>query len=271
MSVVLEVSLNTPPDELDPATALTDLRNVLVLLTDMEAALARRDEFNATRWRFSALKLGSLEAAVTPVIDADDARPRSRAAGLRLIEGFREVETAGTLPPAWSLASAHRATAIATHLGTDADHGLTLRLVVDNAEASVVDVTARTATNLRAATRATHQSIGSVVGALGSLSARKGRRAAGIWPERGGRRVAVSFAESDLDDVRRAVGTPRVQISGRLLRNNRGQLLRVKMRRLDVLSDHTDPDSPTSLLGADPSMTGGQDPVDYVRALRDGS
>lgn len=267
VAVALRVELRTPADELDPSTALTDLRAVLALLRDIEADLELADASDLTAWRFQSLEVGSLRAEFVPRDAGSAARRRAASAGLRLVRGFAEAQTEAAIPEAWSLASARRAKNIAGHLGEDLDRGLLLRLIVDGSDEARADITATAAANLRSATKATHDSIGSVVGTIGSVTIH-GRNRAGLWPERGPR-VDVQFDKDRLNEISNALGR-RVQVAGLLERNARGQLLRVRLRRLEILPT-LDADQPSGLAGVYPDITGGRSAVEHVAHQRDPS
>lgn len=262
MTVRLQMSLNTPADELDAVTALNDVTSLLRLLRSLQTG--GRPNVEATPWRLRTMRVGSLLATVEPDTD-DDHAP---AAALRLVEGFGAAEQASVLPDFWTPADATRAANLATRFGEATDHGLTLRLV-DDTEAVLAhaEVTHAVVDHLREAIKPTGQTIGSMIGTLGSVSVRS-RRRAGLWPARGGARVEVRFREDQQRLVADALGN-RAQISGRLHRNSRGQLLRIDMRRLEVLPD------PNLLLsdlqGRARGMTEGRGALEHLRRLREPS
>ncbi|MCM0619443.1 hypothetical protein [Nocardioides bruguierae] len=265
MGLKLRIKLDTPTGDLDPSVALADLRAVLSMLKDMDASVSRRDDPAHTQWRFAAINIGSLDAIFEP--EAADAEGAAQAS-LRLVRGFAAAESMSAIPETWSVLAARRAKTIADHIPPTSRSGVHLELIDTNEVVASASISRRAGINLGRAMQPNHESIGSVLGHLGSISVRGKRRAAGVWPERGGGRVEVRFTADQLDEVRAAVGHKRVLVSGRLRRNDHGQLIRVSMRQIQVLSTTG---TQTLLRGAGPDITGELGTVEYLRSIRESS
>ncbi|MEU6538065.1 hypothetical protein [Streptomyces sp. NPDC047000] len=89
-----------------------------------------------------------------------------------------------------------------------------------------------------------------------------------LHTEVGGEVVPVYFSDDLEPVVRRARRRDRVEVTGEITENAQGQILRMRATEIEVLP--TEPRLPDDELAAGfwPDMTGGQDAVDYVEALR---
>ncbi|MEW2384503.1 hypothetical protein AB0873_20765 [Micromonospora sp. NPDC047707] len=268
MSTELRVTLPGPEGSADARRALAVLDRFLTLLGRLEdATLKRPVSRDHTTWSFTDVRLGSLVTTLAPNRLASGATSVTikEIAGTTVM-GLATAQHQEGLPPGWTLQAARAGAELAQLLGLLVSDGMILELLENGKpQGPRVMVTRQAAENLAAAVKTRRHSIGSVIGRLDAISLHD-RREAGLWHERTGERIAVTFDPSQMDEIRAALGK-RVEIAGRLTRDAEDRPLSVKMRSLEVLQD-----APvTDLIGLDPNLTGGRDPVDYLREIRGAS
>ena len=265
----LGIRLRGTVADLDAQRVLRDLTHLITLLGLLEDAQLHKDRIPTSRstWSFNALGLGSVDAVIAPL------EPRGGANFEVLdhvpelfVSGFEGVESAPVVPPAWDSRAMREAELATRSLGVSADRGMVLRLLVDGEVRRTVEVTHRAFTNARTALRTRYTSLGSVIGTLDSVSVHKSKRA-GLWTDRGGRRVEVRFDPEHLDDVASLLGQ-RVEVWGRLSRNADDQVLSVQARRFSGLRRPSEGRRLAELRGIAPKLTGGEDVERYLEHLR---
>ncbi|HZN17884.1 MAG TPA: hypothetical protein VFB84_06790 [Micromonosporaceae bacterium] len=272
MRTGIEVTLAGPAGAVDARQALVRLSELLDLLAALEHASvdvhATRRPPARSKWTFSDLGLGSVRAALAPL------EPRPGASfddldqvPLRAVEGFARVEDEERLPDGWSVDAARKARTLAAHFGATPETGMRLALLVNGEQRTAVHVTRRAAVNLSRALQVRRESIGSLTGRIDSMSLHA-KPYAGLWRVRGGNRVIIELPNGDLvEQARHALGQ-RVQVHGRISRNEAGQILHLRATTIEVLPDESYAPPLTHLVGADPDITGGMEPVQYLEALR---
>lgn len=261
VSVRLDVELQGPLGGITAEVASRTLLDVDALLKslDRERRGAAEGESDV-QWTFTRLAVGSVKATMEPITSSFEDRPQKAA--LSLVRGLSEAESAEVLPDDWDETSIRIARRMAGRLG-DHERGLSL-IARDGRILEEGHITRRTARNLRVADKTVSESIGSISGSLGTLSVRgQGKLSAGVWLDRGPR-VTVKFAEDMLSTMKDALGR-RVTISGRLYRNSRDQIVRVHMKRLDLL-ESTQPLS--DLWALDPGIAGYRDVTQHLGVIR---
>lgn len=232
MASELRVTVRGPLSARQVADHLADLVKLLVLAEDAEL---RRDRMPGDRslWRFTALAAGSVSSNVVAL------EPRGGSdwstldrVPLRLVEGFAHVQTGHGLPERWDERTARTARKLAQPLGLTADRGMYLELLQGGQVTRETEVTGRAAVNLKQATRTPRRSMGSLVGDLQTVSTRRGRKA-GLWTQRGNRRVTVVLTDEQLAEIGSWLN--RVRVFGELHRNSDGQPLSVRAERITPL------------------------------------
>jgi hypothetical protein len=184
----------------------------------------------------------------------------------RAIEGFASAEEHPGIPSGWNVPVAEAGADLAQFFSAVDGSGLLLELVEQGEAVRRAVVTRATAQNLSAGVRLRARSIGSAIGRIETATLRQ-RREASLWLERTDKRVAIAFEARDVDTIRAAWGR-RVEVRGVLERDHDGQLVRVRMRQLDILAEQTDSPALSDLIGLDPGLTGGSEPGDYLRGIR---
>lgn len=273
MPTELEVTVRGPAGAVDARQALARIAGMLDVLAELEYDRSDKPRQPGqppprSRWAFSRLEIGSVRATLAPL----EPRPGATFADLERIEaraftGFSLTEESELLPDGWSVNAARKARQLASGLGTMPDTGMRLALIVDGERRGVVDVTHRTAVNLRRAMQVRRESIGSVTGAIDSMSVHK-KPVAGLWSIRGGRRITVDLSTDLVARALEVLGR-QVTVRGRIRRNAAGQILGVRASSIEVARDPADAPPLASFVGAIPDLTGGLDPAAYLEAIRE--
>ncbi len=271
MSTELRVTLPGPEGSADARRALAILQKLVALLSHVEdQAMGRRAAKAEDRsvWGFTSLGLGST------VCTLEGHRPRGGATVDTLasvaewtIEGFAAAEQRAELPRHWSGRAGGVGADLGQMLGREATEGMILELLRDKHPVRKVIVTRSSGEHLRSALSTHRRSIGSVIGRMDAATLH-GKYEAGVWSELGGDRVAIQFDVDQVDQIRAAWGK-RVEVAGLITRDAEDKPLTLRMRSLEVLRDDGPPLA--GLVGFDPNFTGGMDPGDYLRELRDAS
>ncbi|MGW4272812.1 hypothetical protein ACWEGQ_10715 [Streptomyces seoulensis] len=273
MSVELELRLRGPHAGMDAQESLRTVQSVLSLLRELENSEIERSNRHGTRWSFSDLRLGSVTCVLEPLRIAEHSDYRVVERVLRTaVSGLGEAETAERIPTGWTARAATLGQQVARSLGASPDVGMFIAVRADGVALRTAEVTQRAALNLRAATRARLRTFGSRRGRLSGLSEGKHRRPrATLRTEVGGEVVGVHF-DDDLDtELRRAWRRDRVEVTGEITENAQGQAVHMRAREIELLPTEPQLSEDELRAGFWPDMTGGQDTVDYVEALRGGN
>ncbi|TDU89185.1 hypothetical protein EV138_2745 [Kribbella voronezhensis] len=255
---------------MDAEAVVETLDQLLKTIVELEVAQVRGAlKAPRSRWRFTNLGLGSLHATLAPLkVEESSSEAILDVAALRLVKGFAVAETEDVIPEGWTPTAVRRGRTLANGLKHHLPDGVTLTLVRNGEpvpDVPTARVTSEVAVHLKNALDVRQESIGSVVGMIGSINIHR-RSVAGLWPERGGSRLEVTFNAEDLDAVRAALGQ-RVLVAGRLKRNGAGQIVRLDMRTLELLP--TDHESLRELYGLDRELTDGLSSLEYLRTVSD--
>ncbi len=273
MGTELRVILPGPGGSADARRSLNVLERVLSLLGELEDAALRKPARLATErttWGVTDLRLGSMVMTFAPNLPRRGATSKVLTEVIaHAVDGFAATEDREGLPQGWDLRAAQTAAELAQTLGLMDSAGMTVELLNNQQVLRAVTVTRRSAENLNSTLRTRRESIGSVIGMIESISVRNRRREAGLWHEATGQRVAVSFTESQLTQIKTAIGL-RVEVSGRLVRDVEDKLLSVSMRHLDVLPGSESAPA-TGLVGMSPDMIGELSPEEHLQELRGAS
>lgn len=270
MANELRVTLRGPRGGMDAGQALSDLREAVSLLGELERAAVPGLKAPRSTWAISYLSVGSVAVGFAPL------EPRGAsswevldAVALTVADGFAEAEQGDAIPDGWTPEAVTPATRLCRHIGTTVESGMRLEVLDGGSEVRHVDVTRRARTNLRIATQTRRETIGSVTGFLGSLNVH-GTGTAGLWLDRGGQRVTVTFDRSRLEELRPMIGG-RVEVRGRLSRNASDQILRVKMSQALPLPSTDECPPLTGLTGVAPGITGGVSIREHLERVRGAS
>lgn len=255
VSSELRVVLHGDAGEQDAARLLDSLSKMLGILRALEGSTADHitPQPSPTVWRFNRLGLGSLDAGFAPLQLAEGVDEGGLVGVLeQAVEGFDRAEHEQALPTAWQPSAVRSAAEIAEGLANGMAQSMTLTVISNGQEIRTVEVTGRAARGFRVALQPRHTSLGSVTGTLDSINLHE-RQQAGLWSERTGRRVAVTFEARHLGDIRNLL-TRRVEVWGECRRNAFGDLLSVKLMRYEVLPDDADEFPLAELVGLAPGV-----------------
>jgi hypothetical protein len=123
--------------------------------------------------------------------------------------------------------------------------------------------------NLERALQVRRESIGSVTGSIDSMSVH-GKPVAGLWSVHGGTRIIVQLPSEELvAQARASLGAGRVVVRGRFRRNAADQIIELRAASIEIEPSQADAPPLASLVGADPDITGGLEPMAYLEAVRE--
>jgi hypothetical protein len=187
-----------------------------------------------------------------------------------LVDGARQLEQTPELPQYYSDQTISRLIKI----GDPAQGGLhEVSLATVNGEVGVpVHLSGQVMEHAREAVRAAEVSHGTVTGTLDILNsrARSGKVRVSIF-DTFSRRGVTGWAETELGDEMRNDWGHRVAASGRLTRNERGQVVKMEIHRIERLpEDNSGRPSTDDLLGISPDWTGGRPTAEFLRGSRRG-
>ncbi|MGQ0779459.1 MAG: hypothetical protein ACT4NY_34420 [Pseudonocardiales bacterium] len=269
MTLELGIRLRGRPGELDAQRVFRDLSKLMDLLGLLEDARLRRERKPESRstWSVTNLGLSSVEVVIAPL------EPRGGASFEVLervseiaVEGFGQIEAAPRVPDGWSDQALDRAEDVTRNLGVDAVRAMVLTLLVDGRPRRTVEITHRASVNIRTARKTRYSSLGSVIGRLDSVSVH-GRNRAGLWTDRGGLRVEVTFDDDQQIEIASMLGR-RVEIWGPLTRAANDQALSVRVRSITPLRNPAEARPLSELRGIAPDLTDGAEVREYLEGLR---
>ncbi|MDX3307651.1 hypothetical protein ACWGH3_22450 [Streptomyces sp. NPDC054884] len=186
------------------------------------------------------------------------------------VTGLHEAESSERIPTGWTFRAANLGQRVARSLGASPDVGMFVEVRGNGVALRSAEVTQRAALNLGRATKARFLTVGSRRGRLSGLE--EGKRQhhprALLRTEVGGEVIPVYFGD-DLDpELRRAWRRDRVEVTGEITENAQGQSVRMRATVVERLPTEPLLSDEELRAGFWPDMTGGQDAVDYLEALR---
>jgi hypothetical protein len=258
---------------MDAQESLRTVQSVLSLLRELENTEIERSSRHGTRWSFSDLRLGSVTCVLEPLRIAEHSDYRVVERVLRTaVSGLDEAETTARIPTGWTARAASLGQQVARSLGASPDVGMLVAVRVDGVALRTTEITQRTALHLRAATRARLRTFGSRRGRLSGLVEGKHQRPRAVLRTEVGDEVIPVYFDDDLDtELRRAWRRDRVEVTGEITENAQGQGVQMRATEIELLPTEAQLSDDELRSGFWPDMTGGQDAVDYVEALRGGN
>jgi hypothetical protein len=272
MSIELHLKLRGPHAGMDARDSLRTLQNMLSLLQELENTETARPSREGTRWAFSELGLGSVACTLEPLRIAEHSDFTIVERVLQTaVSGLGEAEASPRIPTGWSSRAARFGRRVARSLGASPDVGMSIMVRTDGAILREAEVTQRAALHLDAATNARFHSFGSRRGRLSGLTeSRQESPRALLRTEVGGEVIPVYFPEELDAELRNAWRRNRVEVTGEVTENAQGQAVRMHARSIELLPTEPTLSDDDLRAGFWPDMTGGQDAVEYVEALRGG-
>lgn len=271
MRIELALKLLGPHAGMDAQDSLQALTTMLALLRELEATETARPGRNGTRWTFNELRLGSVSCVLEPLRIAEHSTYEVVERVARsAVGGLHEAESTARIPTGWTLRTAQLGRKLARSLGASPDVGMILEVRGDGKALRTAEITQRTALHLDSATKTRHRTFGSRRGRLSGLQeGGRQRRPRGVLrTEVGGEVIPVYFGDDFDPELRRAWRRDRVEITGDITENAQGQSVWMRARDIELLPTRPQLSDDELRGGFWPGMTGGQDAVEYVEALR---
>lgn len=259
-----------------PREGRVELRRLTATLDQLRLALSDIDRAyfvrgSRPRWVVDNLKYQTSDLMVRVTAVATAKRPASSmlASVDALVSGVESLETVAAVPDYYSEKTIERILEV-----SDPSHaaGQLSLAVVNGHVGESIQISEPVRENARRAVLGAQYSLGSVSGWLDSMNARRlGRRGlkVGIYDPLTKRAVTGEIPANMADIAHAQFWRRRVLASGSVMRNERGQPVRIKIDRLEQLpEDDSGLASADELLGAAPDWLSGQSVDDYIREAR---
>lgn len=264
MAATLRLHLEGQEGEIAFDSFVLAMNRCLNIIRDVDRVVsARRSE--ALRWNVAELHSRSgLHATIRAQPKQLDFGDLAQKVAAGSVEALRIAEGGEYLPPYLSDTGLNTLELLAAGLGKNGATGLDIEHLEQQSHAHVSKDVAQHVKRLRVpAVRA----IGSVTGRLEAISLHRSPRFS-VYDAVTKRAVNCAFAATALEAVKEALGR-RVNVSGIVVRNSKGQPLRVERANLSVLPLDTDLPSTDDFVGHDPHFTGNLGTGEYLRQLHD--
>ncbi len=252
----LTLNIEGPPGRVPASTLATVLTESLHILEDLRRSVARNQQ---VKWYVTGLRMGSAVA----VLAADDLTDAPLRVSHEYIHGLGVVESGEGLPsyfPDSSLTSLVRMTKV---LGSDDARSLRASIGQDG-ESEVARVTKAAGAHVGELRSPRAHALGSITGILDTISLRGQRPKFQVLDPVSRRPVMCQFSTARTEAVKEVLGR-RVTVQGTIIRNAKGQPLRVEEPAFEVVAQ-TPP--LTGLVGIDPEFTGGLPLDKYMELVR---
>lgn len=281
MGSELDITLRGPHAGMDAGATLKAMEALLLLLKELEITETgrstpqdappsggRRNPAH-TRWTFTQLGLGSTRAALAPlkVPDASSYEQVDRVLH-QTVEGFAAAEDRPELPTDWTMHAAQFGMQVARTLGASRDVGMHLALRINNIVVAEAEVTERARRHLQDAVKARYTTRGSRRGHLGGLSDTGGNLKAVLWSEVGHERIPLICGKEHREQLRQAWGHDRVEVTGQITENARGQVVKIKVDDIELLPTEPSLSEQDLQGGFWPDMTGGLGALQHLAVIR---
>lgn len=243
------------------ATLLTVFNESFEVLKELDSTLSQHSE-GSLEWVVNDLSTGSLDVAIETRSKLEDANygPQVKTA---FADSFYRIESGIGRPPYLSDTAMRRVERVLGTIGKDGASGLVVSYVDTR-----VQVTAQSLVNVKQLLRVRHRAVASIEGRLLTLSVR-GEPHFMVQDEQAQRSVTCKFGENEaiLKAAKEALGR-RVNVSGLLAYNIKGEPLSLRVERLRVLRERAELPTIIELTGSDPDFTGTMSTGDYIKSIR---
>jgi hypothetical protein len=258
---ILQIKIEGPPDRISAEALARALTESLAILANIGRAVTHTPSRSKPPLEWFVTRLATASATAYLIAEPtrrDVDQDVVHNVGNGYIDGLRDVETAVALPRFLTDASLDRLNRLTKPLGTPGAQYFEAKWM--NGATNDVRVTSSAQRNLTELRSARLRSMGSVTGILDSLSLR-GSNKFQVYDDVWERPVSAEFKAEELQRVKDALGE-RVNVTGTLLRNSKGQPIRVENPRLEVLP----PGPPlTSIVGIAPDFLGSLPLCEYMK------
>ena len=260
MNAKLDVRVDGEPGAISARAFLHVLTSSLDLLEQLERAEHLQAKATGD-WLIAELKNSSAAATLHRPDAPDLQTPR------RLVEGIAALREQQELPAYFSPDVAKGLAKIGKQVRRQGVTGVSFGLpATDGVQARHEQLSDLVVTNALVSVQDAERALGSVAGVLDVINLRRGAHVVSLYDSDARRAVRCRFPDELFEVLRAALGQ-RVRALGQVTRNQRGQILRVDIDRVEVL---TEPDVPSvdDLAGIAPWYTGEQSTDDFLRSVR---
>lgn len=240
---------------------LTAVQSELKILADLDTAIS--GEPNGTLdWYVTDMRVGSLEV-ITESRPRSDYRDIGAEVSKGIVTSLEEIERRGATPPYLSHNGMQSIKKLLGTVGKGKASGLLMASPSENVE---ISVTAKASDNVRQLLPIRYHSLGSVEGKIEMINIHGGSRFV-VYDSRTRRAITCKFdSKTWMDTVKNALGR-RVNISGMVHANTRGEPLRVDIDDIRILRSKEELPTIDDIAGIDPTFTGSLSTADYLRSL----
>ncbi|HEY1656758.1 MAG TPA: hypothetical protein VGG14_00305 [Candidatus Sulfotelmatobacter sp.] len=268
---VLRLDIQGNPKTIPYRSFLSVANNSLGILDELDTAFSHR-RLGAVQWFMNDLSInGKLRLEIySRRIELKRKRLPDVAEQVTksFVTGFRALEQQGKSPAYLSEFGMHKAENLTSVLGHD---GATAVVASDVSTNEEVEITKQSAVNLRNLIPEAHRSYGSIEGKLEAISIHRGEHFV-VYEAISGKGVMCRFPQLTLTPKAKDHLGDRVQVSGLLSRNAKGEPVRIlieKPERFKIFGTDLTILSLKSLGGSDPAFTGDLSTEDFIRSIRE--
>ena len=258
----IRLKINGEPGVIDIRALEIVIRNLHQMLNDFDHGISG-DPKGTTDWIVSDLAMGSLVTEVRPRDKREDVSYGGRVSR-GIIEGLEQIEKYGTTPPYLSERGMSYARNLLNVIGHYGASGIE---ITDPDIDMTVELTARATVNARQLIRPRQKSVGSIEGRIETISLHRGSRFV-VYHSVTKKAVTCTFKDENLLSIAKDALGRRVNVSGIIRSNSKGEPLRVDSDNIRVLKSRIDIPSVDDLFGIDPLFTGDMTSDAYVRSMR---
>ena len=232
------------------------------MLEDLDSAISGESR-GTLDWVISDLSMGSLVVELKSISRLEDRNVGPRVA-VEFVRGLYQIEHEGTTPAYLSESGMQSARHLLKTFGKNGASGLVVAYQTER-----VELSARATANIDPLLKATARSIGSVEGRLETISVHRKPKFI-IYHDRTRKAVTCRFdLDKWLEKVKEFLGQ-RVNVTGVIHSNSRGEPLRVELEHIRPLRENSSLPSTAELGGSDPDFTGPLTTEEFIRSIRVG-
>jgi len=259
----VRLKIEGEPGKISLRVFLKGIESELSILMDLDAAISGEAK-GTLDWVVTDLQIDSLVVEVGSVTRYDDRNLGPEVTKL-FVSGLGQLEREGSTPPYFSDTTMVSARRMLRMIGRDGATGLE----ISRLPGETVRLSARAATNIDHLLPSRYTSVGSVEGKLEMISIHGPARFV-VYHARTYKAVNCRFERDRwLDTVKDALGQ-RVNVSGVVHYNARGEPMSVEIADIRRLRTEEELPKVADLTGSDPDFTGGLETSEYLRGLRVG-
>jgi len=215
---------------------------------------------NGLEWGVTNLYMGSFNIEIACVTN-----PMLGAAVVQtFVDGMEAIQRAAERPPLFNNYILDKA----KHLSGIINRDSVARIALGSGQQEI-QVSQHVAANVDTLIGVRYEEIGSVEGRIEAINIHD-RFQFNIYDFVTERGVRCSFPDTLFDEVVAALGH-RAIVYGMVRTDAQGEPISVRVERIERLRSRGELPSAADLRGIDPDFTGGMDPAEYVRMMRDAS